>query len=94
MCQHKTIGDEKRLVFECRALQDLYKVPAGLPIRLFQSMAAHRKKTFCKDIKPIGSSARRMSVEVLSLTLVMYDWISFNIWRHLDWSWLPVTSKY
>ena len=23
MCQHRTIGDEKHLVFECPALQDL-----------------------------------------------------------------------
>ena len=39
----------------------LYIVPAGLPAKLFQNLAARKSQTCCRDFKP--SSAKRMSVD-------------------------------
>ena len=48
----------------------LYIVPAGLPAKLFQNLAARKSQTCCRDFKP--SSAKRMSVEVLPLLQCCY----------------------
>ena len=46
-----------------------YRLPEGLPARLFQNLAARKSQTWCSDLRP--NSAKRMSVEVLPLTPVI-----------------------